>query len=239
MYTHTHTWALWPCTAFPQLLYAPYKPCHPPPCQPLFSSQPPETRVVRTHAAPCPLPHASPPHDQENLSPAIPGHPAKSSGMLRAGWPGVSNESAPPTRTPPCALRAAPTATLPCRGWKRTSQDPVRRSEIGQSNPVSHLATRMAAHRGGDPDWEAAPGPLVPPRSAALLCALAVLRGVSAASGAPWTAPLPASPCHRPPLPAPLPHRAQPAWLLQARAPALPRHPGKRWLPGPAGTQPE
>lgn len=218
MYTHTHTWALWPCTAFPQLLYAPYKPCHPPPCQPLFSSQPPETRVVRTHAAPCPLPHASPPHDQENLSPAIPGHPAKSSGMLRAGWPGVSNESAPPTRTRPCALRSAHgDLTL---SWVETNfPGPSEKERDRAEQPGQPLGHPHGCTQGRGSRLGGRPGAAGSPRSAALLCALAVLRGVSAASGAPWTAPLPASPCHRPPLPAPLPHRAQPAWLLQARAP--------------------
>lgn len=63
------------------------------------------------------------------------------------------------------------------------------------------------------------PGAAGSPRSAALLRSLAVLRGVSAASCAPGNAPRPASPRRRSPLPAPLPHRAQPAWLSQARAP--------------------
>lgn len=148
-----------------------------------------------------------------------PRHPVKSSEMPGAGRSGGLRESAPPTRTPPCALRAAPTATLPCRGWKRTSQDPVRRSEIGQSSRVSHLATRMAARfgEGGDPDREAARA-AGSPRSAALLRTLAIRLGASAASRATPAADRPASPRHQSPLPVPQPHRSQPAWLSQARA---------------------
>lgn len=148
-----------------------------------------------------------------------PRHSVKSSEMPGVGRPGGLRESAPPTRTPPCALRAAPTETLPCRGWKRTSQDPVRRSEIGQSSRVSHLATRMAARfgEGGDPDREAARA-AGSPRSAALLRTLAIRLGASAASRATPAADRPASPRHQSPLPVPQPHRSQPAWLSQARA---------------------
>lgn len=148
-----------------------------------------------------------------------PRHPVKSSEMPGAGRSGGLRESAPPTRTPPCALRAAPTATLPCRGWKRTSQDPVRRSEIGQSSRVSHLATRMAARfgEGGDPDREAARA-AGSPRSAALLRTLAIRLGASAASRATPAADRPALPRHQSPLPVLQPHRSQPAWLSQARA---------------------
>lgn len=100
----------------------------------------------------------------------------------------------------------------------------MRRSEIGQSNPVSHLATRMAARLGGRggggyPDREAARA-AGSPRSAALLRAPAIRRGASTASRATRAADRPASPRHRTPLPVPLllPHRSQPAWLSQARA---------------------
>lgn len=85
IYTHAHTWAPWACTAFPRVLYALYRPCHPPPSAATSLPAPllfPASSNPCCPDARCSMPHACPPHDQESVSPEIPRQPKKSSGML-------------------------------------------------------------------------------------------------------------------------------------------------------------
>lgn len=120
-------------------------------------------------------------------------------------------EPAPPTRTRPCDLTLSWVET----NFPRSSEKERDRAEQS-GQPLGH--PHGCTLGGGDPDREAA-GTADSPRSAALLHALAVLRGVSAASRAHRTVDWPASFRRRSPLPAPLPHRALLAWFSQARAP--------------------
>lgn len=220
-----------------------HRPCYPLPCAAISLSAPllfPAANDPCPPSAHCPVSPRVPAAWPGELVPSArdsttPRHPVKSSEMLGAGRPGGLRESAPPTRTPPCALRAAPTATLPCRGWKRTSQDPVRRSEIGQSSPVSHLATRMAARfgEGGGSGQGGRPGRRLP----ALCCppprSSYSPRRLSSPQSHPGGSPTRLAP---PPVPA---AGAAASSLAARQALAGPRYPGKRSPPGPAGTEPK
>lgn len=220
-HTHTHHLALWPCTAFLRLLYAPYRPCHPPPSS--VSSLPallfPASSNPSRPGAHCPMPHACPQHDQESVS-------LRDSTTLRKvlgdapSWVAWGLQRVRTTHSHPAPCAAGSTHGDLTLSWVETNfpgpgeKERDRAEQPGQPLGHPHGCTQGRGSRLGG-----RPGAAGSPRSAALLRALAVLPGVSAASGAPGTAPRPASPRHRPRLRARLPHRAQPAWLSQARAP--------------------
>lgn len=195
---HTHTWALWSCPAFPQLLDAPpYRPCHPPPSA---ATSLPAPVLFPASSNPCPLgarcsmPHACPLHDQESVSPVIPRHTAaKSSGMLRAGWPGVSRTSLHHPLAPGLSRAAGSAHGDLTLSWVETNfPGPGEKERDWAEQPGQPLGHPHGCTQGRGSRLGGRPGAAGSLGSAALLRALAVLRGVSAASCAPGNAPRPA-----------------------------------------------
>lgn len=180
-YTHTHTpghrgHVLLSHGSY--MLYtdlATHHPAQPPPCQPLFSSQPPATRVVRMHAAPCPtrarrmIRRACPQRFHDNQK--------SPRGCSELGGLGSPTSLHHPLAPGPSAHGDLTLSWVETNFPGPSEKERDRAEQPGQPLGHPHGCTQGRGSRlGGRPRAAGSPS------SAALLRALAVLRGVSAAS---------------------------------------------------------